>query len=76
MIVFNTERFQQFFHAVLNEHIYLVPSTFESGFIIASAHTEEEINQTLKAIEETFSNYSLQLKTNVDHLPNHSLMKN
>ena len=46
--------FKRFFHGMLNENIYLAPSAFEAGFI-SSAHTDKEINITLKATEKVFS---------------------
>jgi glutamate-1-semialdehyde 2,1-aminomutase len=42
------ERFRKFFHAMLDEGIYLAPSQFESGFI-STAHTTEDIDQTIRA---------------------------
>ncbi len=41
-------RFRQFFHAMLNEGIYLAPSAFEAGFISA-AHTLDDIDATINA---------------------------
>ena len=46
-------RFKQFFHAMLNEGIYLAPSAFEAGFVSA-AHSNEDIQQTLDAAEKIF----------------------
>lgn len=43
-------KFRQFFHGMLDEGIYLAPSMFEAGFL-SLFHQEEEINQTLEAIE-------------------------
>ncbi len=42
------ERFQHFFHLMLNEGIYLAPSAYEAGFISA-AHGDRELDQTLSA---------------------------
>lgn len=47
-------RFKQFFHGMLNEGIYLAPSSFESGFV-SSAHGQKEVDKTLKAAEAAFS---------------------
>ena len=44
----NIQRFQKFFHGMLNNGIYLAPSAFEAGFISA-AHGENEIEKTLDA---------------------------
>lgn len=49
----NIERFKQFFHAMLQEGVYLAPSAFEAGFV-SSAHTEKEIEKTLIAAERVF----------------------
>lgn len=46
-------QFQQFFHAMLREGIYLAPSAFEAGFI-SIAHTDADIDQTLAAAERSF----------------------
>ena len=47
-------RFNKFFHAMLEEGVYLAPASFEAGFI-SSAHTEEDIQVTLKAAEKAFA---------------------
>lgn len=44
--------FSTFFHAMLKEGVYLPPSQFEAGFVSA-AHTEKEIEQTIKACKKT-----------------------
>ena len=38
---------------MLNNGIYLAPSSFEAGFT-SLAHTEEEIDQTLEAFDQSF----------------------
>lgn len=48
------ERFQHYFHAMLDQGIYLAPSAFEAGFV-SSAHGDEEVQKTLDAAEQTFS---------------------
>ncbi len=45
--------FKQFFHAMLNEGIYLAPSAFEAGFV-SSAHGDREIELTFAAAEKVF----------------------
>jgi len=50
----NIQRFQQFFHGMLNEGVYLAPSAYETGFVSA-AHGETEINATLDAAEKVFA---------------------
>ncbi len=49
----NVEQFNRFFHAVLDEGIYLAPSAFEAGFVSA-AHTTAEIGQTIDAAAKAF----------------------
>jgi glutamate-1-semialdehyde 2,1-aminomutase len=41
-------RFARFFHAMLEDGVYIAPSQFEAGFI-STAHTEEDIDQTVAA---------------------------
>ena len=48
------ERFKQFYHAMLDNGVYLAPSAFEAGFV-SSAHSEAEIQQTLTAAERAFA---------------------
>jgi len=48
------ERFNQYFHAMLNAGIYLAPSAFEAGFI-SSAHGKKEIAITLEAVEQALN---------------------
>lgn len=43
--------FVRFFHAMLQQGVYLAPSAFEAGFI-SVAHTDAVIDQTLKATEK------------------------
>ena len=42
------ERFQKFFHGMLEEGIYLAPSAYEAGFVSA-AHSDADIQKTLDA---------------------------
>ncbi|HAU67715.1 MAG TPA: glutamate-1-semialdehyde-2,1-aminomutase [Gammaproteobacteria bacterium] len=42
------ERFKQFFHGMLDQGIYLAPSSFEAGFVSA-AHNENDIADTIDA---------------------------
>ncbi|NOX91099.1 MAG: glutamate-1-semialdehyde 2,1-aminomutase [Gammaproteobacteria bacterium] len=48
------ERFQKFFHGMLDEGVYLAPSAYETGFVSA-AHGEAEITATLDAAEKVFT---------------------
>ena len=42
----NQERFNTFFHGMLEQGIYLAPSSFEAGFV-SKAHTDEDIEKTI-----------------------------
>ena len=44
----NTDFFQSYFTALLEEGVYIAPSQFEAGFMSA-VHTDEEIEQTIEA---------------------------
>ncbi len=46
----DADRFNRFFHNMLDQGVYLAPSPFESGFVSAS-HTTEDIDQTLRKAE-------------------------
>lgn len=50
----NVERFKKFFHAMLEDGIYLAPSAFEAGFVSA-AHGHREIKSTLVSAENVLS---------------------
>jgi glutamate-1-semialdehyde 2,1-aminomutase len=50
----DVERFKKFFHAMLDEGVYLAPSAFEAGFI-SSAHTPEIIDATIAAARRAFA---------------------
>lgn len=49
----DTERYGRFFHAMLDAGVYLAPSQFEGAFV-STAHGDEEIEATLKAVEQVF----------------------
>jgi len=49
----DTARFNQFFHGMLEEGVYLAPSAFEAGFVSA-AHDDVVIERTLVAAEKVF----------------------
>lgn len=49
----DSERFKQFFHGMLEQGVYLAPSSFEAGFL-SSAHSSADIQKTLDAAEEVF----------------------
>jgi glutamate-1-semialdehyde 2,1-aminomutase len=48
------ERFNRFFHLMLDAGIYLAPSAYEAGFVSA-AHTSAEIAATLAAADRAFA---------------------
>lgn len=50
----NSDHFKQFFHLMLEAGVYLAPSAFEAGFS-SSAHSEDDINQTIAAAAEAFT---------------------
>lgn len=50
----DTQRFNRFFHGMLERGVYLAPSAFEAGFM-SSAHGEAEIAQTIEAARATFA---------------------
>jgi glutamate-1-semialdehyde 2,1-aminomutase len=47
------ERFNQFFHLMLNAGVYLAPASYEAGFL-SIAHSEQDIQDTLNAAEIAF----------------------
>jgi len=47
------DRFNRFFHAMLDEGVYLAPSAYEAGFVSA-AHGAAEIDATLAAARRAF----------------------
>ena len=49
----NSERFKLFFHAMLENGVYLAPSAYEAGFF-SSAHTDEVVEETLQAARAAF----------------------
>lgn len=50
----NTERFNRFFHGMLDGGVYLAPASYEAGFLSA-AHSEADIDETLAVAEQVFS---------------------
>ena len=53
------EAFNRFFHAMLDEGVYLAPSAFEAGFVSAT-HTDAEIQFTLDAAARVFASMRAQ----------------
>ncbi|PKO53214.1 MAG: aspartate aminotransferase family protein, partial [Betaproteobacteria bacterium HGW-Betaproteobacteria-21] len=52
----DTEAFNRFFHAMLDEGHYFAPSAFEAGFVSA-AHGEAEIAATVDAARRIFASW-------------------
>ncbi len=52
----NQERFNTFFHDMLEKGVYLAPSSFEAGFV-SKAHTNEDIEKTISTANEVKKNY-------------------
>ncbi len=50
----NQEQFKRFFHAMLDEGVYLAPSAFEAGFVSA-AHSDEDLDATWQAAGKAFN---------------------
>ena len=53
----NSELFGKLHRAMLEKGIYLAPSAFEAGFT-SLAHSEDDINATIKAFQESFAEIS------------------
>ena len=49
----DSDRFNRFFHAMLDQGVYLAPSAFEAGFVSA-AHSDEDIDATIAAARKAF----------------------
>ena len=49
----NRELYGKFFHAMLDQEVYLAPSQFEAAFV-SSAHTDAIIEQTIEAARKAF----------------------
>ncbi|MGH8177583.1 MAG: glutamate-1-semialdehyde 2,1-aminomutase [Steroidobacter sp.] len=50
----DVQRFNRFFHAMLDEGVYLAPSAFEAGFVSA-AHGDADIEATVAAARRAFA---------------------
>ena len=53
----DTELFSKIHRLMLQKGVYLAPSSFEAGFT-SLAHSEDDINATIKAFQEIFSEIS------------------
>ena len=54
MMAGDRERFNRFFHAMLDRGVYLAPAAFEAGFV-SIAHDEAVIDASLAAARESFA---------------------
>ncbi len=52
VIATDKERFNRFFHAMLDRGVYLAPALYEAGFVSA-AHSTEDIAATVAAAAES-----------------------
>ena len=50
----NKDKFNVFFHAMLDLGVYLAPSAFEAGFVSA-AHDDGVVDATLAAARKAFA---------------------
>lgn len=50
----DVERFQKFFHGMLEEGVYLAPSAYEAGFVSA-AHSDADLENTIEAAARVFA---------------------
>ncbi|MED5388917.1 MAG: glutamate-1-semialdehyde 2,1-aminomutase [Pseudomonadota bacterium] len=50
----DSDRFNRFFHAMLDQGVYLAPSAFEAGFVSA-AHSDADIDATIAAARKAFA---------------------
>ncbi|WP_100657998.1 glutamate-1-semialdehyde 2,1-aminomutase [Alteromonas flava] len=50
----NTAQFNVFYHAMLDEGVYLAPASYEAGFV-SKMHTSEIIDATLAAADKAFA---------------------
>jgi len=48
-----TDKFNRFFHLMLDQGVYLAPAMYEAGFVSA-AHTEQDIAETVAAAAKAF----------------------
>ncbi|WP_151445446.1 glutamate-1-semialdehyde 2,1-aminomutase [Lacisediminimonas profundi] len=54
MMTCDKNRFNAFFHAMLDEGVYLAPSAFEAGFVSA-AHSDAVVDETIAAARKAFA---------------------
>ncbi len=49
----NTAQFNQFYHAMLSEGVYLAPASYEAGFV-SKMHTIDVVEATIEAADKAF----------------------
>ena len=54
VIACDSEKFNRFFHLMLEHGVYLAPSAFETGFL-STAHSDDIIEKTLEAAAKCFA---------------------
>ncbi|HEY1042616.1 MAG TPA: glutamate-1-semialdehyde 2,1-aminomutase [Telluria sp.] len=54
MMAGDRERFNRFFHGMLDEGVYFAPAAFEAGFVSAQ-HGDEQIEETIAAARRVFA---------------------
>jgi len=50
----DTERFNKFFHGMLEAGVYLAPASYEAGFM-SVAHTDQDIDETIAIARKVFA---------------------
>ncbi|MGL6160518.1 glutamate-1-semialdehyde 2,1-aminomutase [Microbulbifer sp.] len=50
----DNQRFNRFFHGMLEQGVYLAPASYEAGFMSA-AHSDEDIDRTIAAAQKVFA---------------------
>jgi glutamate-1-semialdehyde 2,1-aminomutase len=57
----DTARYARFFHGLLRHGVYVAPSQFEALFL-SSAHTEADVEQTVRTAQEVFAEIAADAK--------------
>ncbi|RUO40050.1 glutamate-1-semialdehyde-2,1-aminomutase [Aliidiomarina taiwanensis] len=55
----NMEQFKAFYHAMLEQGVYLAPSAYEAGFM-SFAHSDDDIEETLRCADVAFARLAKQ----------------
>jgi glutamate-1-semialdehyde 2,1-aminomutase len=54
VIACDTQRFNRFFHGMLDAGVYLAPASYEAAFL-SSAHSDADLDTTIKAAALVFA---------------------